>query len=198
MTNLSLNIERVNALPAPLQPSTMYIVKAASNSLAELYFSDATGVTSRRLLNTADVVAIVNAAIQASGTGGSGTGATTAVLIEPDITSRNSLTLTSNSFVLVTDATGDSSVRIGSALYLWNSATSTWIKLTDYQSMDVVLQWANMQGGPVSTPASIDSAVAMKHSHANKLQLDKITEDANGNLLYNGNYPAAGITVSEW
>ena len=189
MANISLNIERVNALPAPLQPSTMYIVKTTNANLADLYFSDSTGTSSRRLLNTTDVNTIVTAAIQAGGGtgGGGGTGAPMAVLIEPNIVARDALTLTSNTFVLVTDATGDVTVKAGSALYLWNSTTLAWIKLTDYQSMDVILQWANIHGGPTSSPQDIDSAVTLKHNHSNKTQLDKISEDANGNLLYNGN-----------
>ena len=64
--------------------------------------------------------------------------------------------------------------------------------------MDVVLQWSNIQGRPSSDVASIDDAVNKRHSHTNKTQLDKISEDANGNLTYGGTYPRAGLESEEW
>ena len=52
--------------------------------------------------------------------------------------------------------------------------------------MDVVLDWDDLVNGPTSSAAQIDDAVSKAHSHANKAQLDKIGEDGNGNMTYDG------------
>ena len=40
--------------------------------------------------------------------------------------------------------------------------------------MDVIVDWANITNKPVSSAASIDDAVSLKHSHTNKTQLDLV------------------------
>ena len=52
--------------------------------------------------------------------------------------------------------------------------------------MDLVLNWSSIVGGPTSTPAQIDEAVAAKHTHVNKNALDKVGEDVEGNFTYGG------------
>ena len=52
---------------------------------------------------------------------------------------------------------------------------STGTKIAEYESMDVVLQWNDIQGKPTSAVADIDDAVANRHSHANKALLDPIS-----------------------
>ena len=47
-------------------------------------------------------------------------------------------------------------------------------------------------------PAQIDAAVAATHTHANKSELDKIGQDANGNLTYDGALPATGYSTVNW
>ena len=64
--------------------------------------------------------------------------------------------------------------------------------------MDINFSWANLSGKPTSSVADIDDAVSKRHAHANKTQLDKIDQDASGNLTYNGNLPATGWASSNW
>lgn len=74
---------------------------------------------------------------------------------------------------------------------------ATWDKVSEYESMDVVLQWANIQGRPTSTPAELDDAVAKVHVHANKLTIDKITE-VNGDLMFDGKNVDPVLRATDW
>ncbi|MCA2505418.1 MAG: hypothetical protein IM550_20320 [Microcystis sp. M54BS1] len=112
--------------------------------------------------------------------------------IVANIAERNALTLTKNTQVLVLNATGDSTVASGAATYLYRASTTSWIKLSEAESMDLILQWSNIQGKPTSSAAAIDTAVANSHTHSNKTQLDKIGENADGLLIYNNSLPKIG------
>ena len=78
----------------------------------------------------------------------------------------------------VKDATGDPTVKTGAAKYIYESAEKGWVKTAEAESMDVVLKWADVQGAPASAVADIDDAVAKKHEHANKAELDKLSVSA--------------------
>lgn len=54
------------------------------------------------------------------------------------------------------------------------------------------ISWANVYGKPSSTVASIDSAVNAKHTHDNSSVIEKLSEDGEGNLLYDGKEIATG------
>jgi hypothetical protein len=56
-----------------------------------------------------------------------------------DITARDALTMTKNGFVLVADATGDATVTAGAAMYFYDAAGEAFIKVTEYESMDLVI-----------------------------------------------------------
>jgi hypothetical protein len=112
--------------------------------------------------------------------------------IVADIAARNALVLTKNTQVLVLDATGDSTVTSGAATYLYRVSTTSWIKISEAESLDLVLQWANIQGKPTSSPSAIDTAVSNSHTHTNKTQLDKIGENPDGHFTYNSALPKIG------
>jgi hypothetical protein len=122
-------------------------------------------------------------------------GQNTATLIVNAITDRDALVtaatpVISGQQVWVLDATGDTTVKSGAALYLYGgldtSSNPVWYKLAEAESMDVVLDWANIVNGPTSTVAQIDQAVADMHTHANEAVLDALADDGSGNLTYNG------------
>lgn len=73
-----IKISRVTALPDPIEPSMIYILQAADAALAELVFTSTDGAQQRRILNKADVQAMISAAIAAAGGGGGGGNAATA------------------------------------------------------------------------------------------------------------------------
>jgi len=76
--------------------------------------------------------------------------------------------------------------------------TAGWTKVSESESLDVVVDWANIQNKPSSTVAQIDQAVADDHTHANKSTLDLITYNSTtGNLAYNSNDLAFRSDVSK-
>lgn len=108
------------------------------------------------------------------------------VLVVADIAARDALPDKKSGLdVWVRDATADPTVDAGAARYLYDGAA--WIKTAETESMDLVLDWALIQNKPSSTVADIDDAVAKRHEHANKTDvLDKLSKDADGNLLFDG------------
>lgn len=178
---------KLTAVPSlPCVPNAVFFVSpTGSPNYIEIYVSNSAGTALKRLLTETDIQALIDASI--SGLAGE-------MPIVADIAARNALasTLTKNTQVLVLDATGDPTVTSGAATYLYRVSTTSWIKLNEAESIDLVLQWANIQGKPTSSPTAIDTAVTNSHTHTNKTQLDKIGENADGFLTYNNAFPKIG------
>ncbi|MFU3311610.1 hypothetical protein ACM7MB_32660, partial [Pseudomonas aeruginosa] len=79
----------------------------------------------------------------------------------------------------------------------WNPATSAWLKVAEYESMDVELNWDAINGRPTSTPAQIDTAVSQSHTHVNKSTLDKFGEES-GLVRFNGQPIPAEWNGTAW
>jgi len=187
----TLKVFRETALPGTLVPYAIYLIAPASDpTLVEIVVTNADATANRHVINKTDIQGMIDASM-------AGAGASDLAIVA-DIAARNALAPSGNLYVYVQDATGDATVASGGATYLYNHATTTWIKVSEAESMDVVLQWTNIQGGPASTPANIDDAVTKRHAHSNKTQLDKIDEDGSGNLTYNGNLPVTGWASTGW
>lgn len=171
----ALAFYKVNTVPGSWQPDALYFV--VNGGYSETYLTSHTGVP-KAVGNSAMINALVTAAM----------GTYSLLRHVATIAARNSdkASTTGNTMYLVTDATGDSSVASGAALYFYDKTADTFTKVAEYESMDVVLQWANIQGGPSSTPAAIDDAVGKRHAHTNKAVLDKLGEDGGGSVTYNG------------
>jgi hypothetical protein len=174
----SLNFYKVTSLPGTLVADSLYFV--SNGTIAESYLTDSTG-TAKSIGNTSMVNSVVTAQVTAA------VASYNAMEIVATIAARNTLaaSLARNVLVLVTDATGDTTVSSGAALYAYNNTSKAWTKVSEYESLDVVLTWASIQNKPTSTVAQIDSAVSQAHSHSNKTYLDKIGETG-GVLTYNG------------
>lgn len=186
----NITFHKVSVLPGSLLPNAFYYV--ANGSYAESYITDAAGVA-KAVGNTAMINALIDQALA------NWSGASSTVSIVADIAARNALiaTLDANTMILVIDASADPTVDAGSALYAYAADTDTTYKIAEYESMDVVLQWADIQGGPTSTPAQIDSAVGQAHSHTNKATLDQLGEDAEG-LLFKGQGVGSRWATNNW
>lgn len=84
--------------------------------------------------------------------------------------------------VMVTDASADSTVTSGWAIYRRKANTSdlttlsAWQKIAESESIDVVTSWSSITGKPSSAVTDIDDAVTKKHSHTNATTLDKLTD----------------------
>lgn len=161
-------------LPTTWQPDSFYFI--LNSGFAESYVTDLAG-NPKSIGNTAMITSLIDNKIAGLNM----------LEIVANIAQRDALQLTSNAMVLVTDATGDPTVTSGAAMYAYSAANDTFTKVAEYESMDVVIQWNNIQGRPDSTPAQIDNTVAKTHSHPNKPQLDKVGEDSSGEITYNGN-----------
>lgn len=173
MASQLLKFHQVTSLPMTLNPDSFYFV--LNGTIAEGYLTDNSGVA-KSIGNTSMIQAIVNSSLADFNT----------VEIVVDIAARDALTLTRNAMVLVLDATADMSVASGAALYAYKESNDTFTKIAEYESMDVTVTWASISGKPTSTPSQIDTAVNNSHTHSNLTQLNKVGEDANGDLTYNG------------
>lgn len=184
----ALKIYRETALPVMLEPYAIYMIAPeARPDYVEIYVTSSTGVA-KRVINQTDIETLISNAISAA----------KELAIVANITERNALTPTYAQYVYVINATADTTVASGGATYLYNIATLAWIKISEAESMDVVLNWMDIVGGPTSSPSEIDAAVAASHVHTNKTQLDNIGEDANGLLTYNGVLPLTGWQTTTW
>lgn len=67
--------------------------------------------------------------------------------------------------------------------YIWDG--TAWQQY-DVGQLSLQFIWGNIQGRPNSTVLSIDNTVAVAHNHNNKLVLDKISQSAAGNFMYDG------------
>ena len=187
MTNKEFKVFKETAVPSTWVANSVYFIQAVGSAYMEIYTTSNTAVP-KRLINESDITSLIAAGITAS----------QELKIVADIAARNALNPTNTISVYVTDATGDTTVKAGGAYYLYNTSNSTWIKTSEAESLDVVLSWNSIEGRPTSTPEQIDTAVANSHTHANKTQLDKIGEDLNGNLTYNGVLPYTGWESTNW
>lgn len=187
----NIKIFRETVLPGSLEPAAIYfIAPAGSPTLLEIIVTDAAGTSARHVINKSDIQDLIDASMASAGV-------SNAVFVA-DIAARDALTPSSNIFAYVTDATGDGTVASGGATYLYNTNASAWVKISEWESMDFSVAWANIQNKPASTVADIDDAVSKRHTHANKTQLDQIGENANGDLTYNGAQPHVAWDSVAW
>jgi len=185
--SVQMQIRIVNALPQTFEPTTMYMVKGGEAGLFEMYMSAADGLSVRHIINKSEINTMVVNALAGFNT----------VQVAADITARDALSPTVNTQVLVLDASADATVAAGAATYVYDVPTTTWYKISESESMDVVLQWANIVGRPTSSVADIDDAVTRRHSHANLATLDKLGE-TDGFLTFDGDFVGAVTTAAEW
>ena len=181
-------IYKETALPGTLQPHSIYLIAPpGAPAFVELYVTGASASTVKRVIDAAQVSTMISAAI--SGIRG--------VEVVADIAARNALTPTANVQVVVLNASADPTVAAGAATYVYEHAVTTWHKVSEAESMDVVLSWAAITGKPTSSAAAIDGAVTDRHTHANKTQLDKVGESG-GEFTYNGALPKTAWNSTAW
>lgn len=182
-----LKIRKVNALPGTLEASTLYMVASATAGLFDLYLSTSDGASARHIISRSEIATMITDAV----------GAFNTVEVVADIAARDAMTPTANIQVLVLDATGDVTVTSGAALYVYDFNNTTWYKVSEYESLDVVLEWTSIQNRPTSSVAAIDQAVLDSHTHSNKALLDLLSETA-GHLYYNGEPVRSYLDEEAW
>ena len=176
-------------LPGTLQANSIYLVApAAKPDYVEMYVTGSSASTVKRIINDVDVQDMIDTSVASQ----------TQLEVVTDITARNALTPTRNMTVLVLNATGDATVASGAATYVYRLSTTSWTKISEAESMDLSITWASITGKPTSAVGDIDDAVTKRHTHANLTQLNKIGEDVNGNLTYNGALPKTAWQSTNW
>lgn len=183
----TIKFAKVNTLPGTFAGSTIYIVKDANADYGEMYISNSAGSAVRRLPTRTDIQNMVNTAVAG----------TSHMYVVANIAARNALAPTIVTQALVIDATGDATVNSGAASYIYNPDTSSWVKIGEYESMDVILQWSSIQGKPNSTSSEIDDAVSKVHTHSNKTVIDKFSE-VSGDLKYDGAFIDPVLRAIDW
>lgn len=173
---MALAISRVNALPETLVAETIYLVKTGTE--LTLTVTGNTGEVVATTVSKADVDTAISTAIDSLDTSNT-------VMFVANIAARNEMTPTKSMFVYVADATADETVSAGAAMYLYDLANTTWHKVTEYESLDLVLSWDNITDKPSRSVAEIDDAVAASHIHENMDVLLQLS-DVDGKLQYNG------------
>lgn len=186
MASQEFKTHRVTELPSPLEAYAVYFVAPAAGNpdYVEIYVTSSDGLSARRVINVQDVNNLIEETLAG----------TRQIFVVDTIGDRTEVDVGESKYVYVIDASDDPTVTSGGASYLYNSSTESWIKTSESESMDLVLNWNNIVGGPASTAAQIDEAVAEKHSHANKNALDKVGEDVSGNFTYGGVAISGGTT----
>lgn len=182
-------IFKETVLPGSLQAHSIYLVAPMAHpGFLEIYVTDAAGTAQRRTHRVEDIQEMIDNSL-------SSLGGTTIVDTIADL---NALTPENGATVLVIDASADATVTSGAATYIYRTATTSWIKISEAESLDVALNWSAIVGRPTSVVADIDDAVTNRHTHANKTQLDNIDQDAEGELTYNGNNIRARLETNGW
>ena len=182
-------IVRCLELPTPLAASTMYIRKVADNKPIEIYFSNSDGSEAFPTLTESYVAQMIAGVSPGGGS----------LYVVPDITARDALSLAGNAMVMVLDATGDTAVHSGAALYVYQFSTTTFLLIAKYESLDIT--WDKVTGRPVSTPAEIDDAVSKAHTHTNQMVLDQLGVNTGGQLTFDGATVGSGdvtVVTPEW
>ncbi len=177
------------ALPGTLEANSIYLIApAAKPDYVEMYVTGSSASTVKRIITDDDVQDMITTAVSAANN----------LVVVADITARDALSPTANMMVLVLDATGDATVTSGAATYVYRLSTTSWIKISEAESLDLAITWASITGKPTSSPTDIDDAVAKRHTHANITQLNKIGEDVNGDLTYDGLLPNTRWHSTNW
>lgn len=178
MSEPVFNVARVAALPPVAEriPATMYIVKGVYD-LVELYFTAQDSGAVYHVLDSADVATMIENKLSSE----------QPFVVVANIAARNQSAVDQvrNAMYYVVDATGDSSVASGGALYAWNVAGRQWFKIMEYEGLDSKPKWSDLVDGPNVTVEDIEAAVAAKHTHNNMALLDLLAEQDNS-LYFRG------------
>lgn len=191
MANFEFKTHRVTELPASLEAySVYYVAPAGTTDYVEIYVSSADGLSARRVINEADVRTLISEEMSGLAE----------IHVYDTITARDEAGVTESQFAFVVDASEDETVSAGGASYVYNKTAATWVKTSESESMDLIFNWDKIVGKPTSTASAIDDAVVKSHTHINKTSLDKIGQDVDGNLTYDGKTIAGSTqwTTTNW
>lgn len=130
MAQQQFKIHRVIALPSDLEPGAVYLVAPEDKpDYVEMYVVNNTGDRAKRIINENDIKAIILAQIDEQ------VKPITEVQVVDTYADLASID-TTVIYAFVKDATGDSTVKSGGAMYV-RSGPSEWTKVSEAESLDV-------------------------------------------------------------
>lgn len=155
---------KVASVPAgPFEPNAIYLVPTgAREDDFSIYVANGAGTAVKKTLNRTDVDNLIAGVI----------GGYEAGVIVANITARNALAPTKYTQCLVIDATGDPTVNSGAATYVYSTAQTAWIKISEAESMDMITSWGDIVGRPTSAVGAIDGVV--NYVNSNTAELDRV------------------------
>lgn len=228
---------RETALPGTPQADSFYLISRtiAGVVAAELYVTDSAGnakqVATENLANE-----IINslkgansglASLDAGGkipVGQIPAGIGLDFEIADTIAARNALSPTTNILCLVLDASADATVTSGNALYAYELSSTTWHKLSEFESLDLsgLMTGFNIKANGGTSQAiangdaidfvagsanititrsgktlTFDVSGGAAHSHSNLTVLNNFGEDGDSDATYNGN-PIMKWSTTTW
>ncbi len=179
-------VHKVAALPGTLQANSIYMVSDAVAGFMEFYVTNSAGTATRRIPTKSDIDGWISTAVASLGS----------IVVVANIAARDAVTAVTGTTAMVLDATADPTVATGAATYVWNG--TTWDKISEAESLDVIVDWATITNKPASVVADIDDAVTKRHVHVNMAVLNKMSEDADGDLNYDGAFVRTGWDATDW
>lgn len=206
---MSIKFHKVSTLPGVLEADSFYFVEnvgAGHESFAESYVTNSSGVA-KSIGNSAMIEQLITEKIAGMIVPGMD------LQFAADITERDLLIANTEIrlMVMVLDATGDSTVASGAAMYAYDydgfeadtdpgkSRADYTYKIAEYESLDVVVNWTDVVGRPNKSAVEIETAVNQSHTHTNSAVLDALTEDlVTGSLLYKGEQVGSTWTDNDW
>jgi hypothetical protein len=186
-----MTFSKLTAVPTTFAPSTVYFVSGSTTPTdLAIYVSDSAGNAARHTATYTEMVNMMDTKIA------SAVSAAASIKIVNNIADRNALLTppilpTTPLMALVLDATSDITVASGAATYVWSPATQLWSKISEYESMDVLVQWNSIVGRPTATPAEIDSLLPV---------LSTVTQlsSVGGQLQFGGSYVVPQLLAEQW
>lgn len=82
-----------------------------------------------------------------------------------------------NTIYIVLDASGDATVTAGSATYIWNATDEEWIKISEFESLDLDLSGYVTKGSTLADLTDGGGFVRMTDAERSKLAIAVTTED---------------------
>jgi hypothetical protein len=164
---------KVETLPETLVANAIYFVPDIGSTFVNIFVTDSSGQSMRSTVSTHAIRSIA----QVSTTN-------TVVKSVATFSGLSELDPLYTKIAFVIDASGDSTVKSGAATYIFNTTINSWVKVAEFESMDVSLVWANILDKPNSTPTQIDNSVLYSHHHANKNIIDRFDLAADGTPTY--------------
>lgn len=191
-TNTPYKVFKETSLPGTLQANSIYLIAPSDRpDFVEMYVTGTSASSVKRIIDQSDVNSLIDDKLDSF----------SRLEIVDTIAERDELSLSLPTQVLVLDATSDSTVESGAATYIFDPSegeSGGFKKISEAESLDLNITFENISGGPSSSSSQIDNAVSLAHQHANKSELDKIGQNSDGNLTYEGDLPVTGWNSTGW